>query len=151
MSRPYTLKPDMQCPPRNSILKVPANKAQLNKMLVDGVLDPEFYRMATSKGKTLTLAGVENFIIEISNGKRVDRKDIRCEHEEADPIIAQMAILASLEKKSVMNVTEDTDVFALLLYFYVTNDCKEPMAMYMKSPKSDKSDDRTVIDIRFNC
>ena len=147
VSRPYTLKPDMQCPPRNSILKVPANKAQLNKMLVDGVLDPEFYRMATSKGKTLTLAGVENFIIEISNGKRVDRKDIRCEHEEADPIIAQMAILASLEKKSVMNVTEDTDVFALLLHFYVTNDCKEPM--YMKSPKSDKSDDRTVIDIRL--
>ena len=64
-SRPYQLKPDMLNPPRNSILKVPVNKDQLNGMLVDGVLDLEFYKMATCQGKTLTLAGVENFIIEI--------------------------------------------------------------------------------------
>ena len=133
-SRPYQLKPDMLNPPRNSILKVPVNKDQLNGMLVDGVLDPEFYKMATCQGKTLTIAGVENFIIETSNGVRIDRTDIRCEHEEADPIIAQMAILASLDNKSVRNVTEDTDVFAILLHFYVTHECKD--SMYMKSPKN---------------
>ena len=91
-SRPHSLKPEMLSPPRSSILKVPHNKKQLNHMIVEGLLDPVFYSLATQNGKTLTLAGVENYPIEISSGVRIDRKDIHSEHEEADPIIAQMAI-----------------------------------------------------------
>ena len=120
-------------------------------MLAGGVLDSEFYKMATSQGNTLSIAGVEDYPIEITNGVRIDRKDIRCEHEEADPIIAQMAILASLNNESVLTITEDTDVFSIVLHFYVTHECKHPM--YMKSPKSHMSvkntyEDCTVIDIK---
>ena len=150
-SRPHSLKPEMLSPPRSSILKVPQNKKQLNRMLVDALLDPEFYKLATQNGKTLTIAGVENYPIEITNGVKIDRKDIPSEHEEADPIIAQMAILACLKGEVVLIVSEDTDVFAMVLHFYVTEECKQ--LMYMKSPKGRTADlsnleDRTVIDIK---
>ena len=43
-SRPYTLKLDMLSPPRSSILKVAANKEQLNQMLSDALMKPESYQ-----------------------------------------------------------------------------------------------------------
>ena len=92
-------------------------------MLVDSLLDPEFYKLATQNGKTLIIAGVENYPIKITNGVKIDRKDIPSEHEEADPIIAQMAILACLKGEVVLIVSEDTDVFAMVLHFYVTEEC----------------------------
>ena len=63
-------------------------------MLVEALLNPEFYKLTTQNGKTLIIAEVENYSIEITNGVKIDRKDIPSEHEEADPIIAQIVVLA---------------------------------------------------------
>ena len=75
-------------------------------------------------GHTLTIAGVENYPIEINKGVKNVRRDITTEHEEADPIIGQMAILACIKGDVVLIVSEDTDVFAITLHFYVTSECQ---------------------------
>ena len=161
-SRTYVLKPDMITPPRTCILGVTDCKKQLNVLLSDALLDPEFYKQATSRGQTLIVAGVEDFPIEITNGVRIDRKDIDAHHEEADLIIAQQAIISSKEGDVVSVVSDDTGVFVLLLHFYVLYNCSSNMYMSsFKRPKSstpssiDSSKDpvtsheeRTVIDIK---
>ena len=142
----------MLSPPRSSILKVAANKEQLNQMLSDALMEPEFYQLATAQGNTLTIAGVKDYPIEITSGVRIDRRDIKAEHEEADLIITQQAILSSVQNKKVVVVSEDTDVFAMLLHFYKINECSE--SMYMASPKNrssknqELSGERHVIDIK---
>ena len=125
LSRPYSLKPEMLIPPRSSILKVTQNKKQLNCLLAEALLHPAFYTLATQNGHTLTIAGVENYPIEINKGVKIDRRDIPSEHEEADPIIAQMAILACIKGDVVLIVSEDTDVFAITLHFYVTSEYQQ--------------------------
>ena len=126
-SRPYSVKPEMLIPPRSSVLKVTQNKKQLNCLLAEALLRPAFYTLATQNGHTLTIAGVENYPIEINKGVKIDRRDIPSEHEEADPIIAQMAILACIKGDVVLIVSEDTDVFAITLHFYVTSECQQKM------------------------
>ena len=64
-----------------------ATKEQLNELLSDALMEPEFYQLATAQGNTLTIAGVKDYPIEITSGVRIDRRDIRAEHEEADLII----------------------------------------------------------------
>ena len=105
---------------------------------------------------------MEDFPIEITNGVRIDRKDIDAHHEEADLIIAQQAIISSKEGDVVSVVSDDTVVFVLLLHFYVLYNCSSNMYMSsFKCPKSstpssiDSSKDpvtsheeRTVIDIK---
>ena len=120
-SRPYSLKPEMLIPPRPSIMKVTQNKKQLNCLLAEALLHPAFYTLATQNGHTLTIAGVENYPIEINKGVKIDRRDIPSEHEEVDPIIAEMAILACIKRDVVLIVSEDTDAFAITLHFYVTS------------------------------
>lgn len=143
-SRSHVLTPDMLNLPRTCILKVTKNKEQLNKMLSDSLLEPDFYKLATKKGNTMTIVGVENHPIEITNGIRIDRADIKACHEEADLLIAQQAILASENNQTVSVISDDTDVFVLLLHFYVAHKCTANM--YMSSPKNQA--ERTVIDIK---
>ena len=56
------------------------------------------------------------------NGHTFPRLDLSTTHEEADIIIAQQAIHISKEdpQSKVRVVSDDTDVFALLVYFYST-------------------------------
>ena len=92
-SRQHVLKTDMLSLPWSSIFGVTKNKEQFNKMLVDALMNPDFYTSATQKGHTLTLAGVEDYPMEITNGVMINRRDIISRHEGADLIIAQHAIL----------------------------------------------------------
>ena len=73
-------------------------------------MEPELYQLATAQGNTLTIAGVKDYPIEITSGVRIDRRDIKAEHEEADLIITQQAILSSVQNKKVVVVSKDTDV-----------------------------------------
>ena len=99
--------------PKKSILGVTKNKEQLNRMLADALLDPCFFGPATQKGHTLTLAGIDDAPIEITNGVKIIRHDISSSHEEAGLIIAQHAIIANINNQSVGVVSDDTDVLTL--------------------------------------
>ena len=56
--------------------------------------------------------------MEITDGKTINRQDLRSTHEDADVIIIQHAISSSMNGKRVTVMCEDTDVFVLLLHFY---------------------------------
>lgn len=141
-SRVHILKPDMPTPPKSAILGVSKNKMQLNKMIADALLDPDFYIPATQNGHSLTLAGVNDVPVEISMGERLERTDLSSRHEEADPIIVQHAISRCIQGEKVRVISADTDVFILLLNFYVSHKCTS--ALYMSSPVADRS----IVDLR---
>ena len=68
-----------------------------------------------------------------------NRVDVKSCLEEADLIIGQQAILASENNKTVSVISDDTDVFVLLLHFYVAHKCTANM--YMSSPKNRSAKD----------
>ena len=74
-------------------------------------------------------------------GIRIMRQDMRTTHEEADVIMTSQALQIALEKTPVTVVSDDTDVFLLLLHFTDSNNIDTPV--YMEATKGE----RTVIDI----
>ena len=106
---------------RNAILGACKNKMQLNRLIAESLLDPDFYISATQKGHSLTLAGVDDVPVEIKMRICVEREDLASSHEEADPIIIQHATSRCMQGEKVRVVSDDTDVFLLLLYFCLEN------------------------------
>lgn len=141
-SRVHILKSDMPTPPRSALLGVWKNKIQLNRMIVEALLDPDFYISATQNGHSLTLAGVDDVPVEINMGVRLERTDLSSCHEEADPILVQHAISRCMQGEKVRVISDDTDVFLLLLHFYVSKKCTSDL--YMCSPVANRS----VVDLR---
>ena len=91
-----------------------------------------------------TIAAVSYESVEIIKGIKIDRHDLCSKHEEADILITQHAIAASLPGKSVRFVSDDTDMFVLPVHFY-NYKCEGTTAapMIMSSPVTE----RAVIDI----
>ena len=58
--------------------------------------------------------------MELTSTVTIKREDLRTKHEEADNILAhQMVVVASEENKGVSVISNNTDVFVLLLHNYV--------------------------------
>ena len=142
-SRVHKLTLDMPTPAKQVILTNTKNKIQLNTILVDGLLNSDYYTNATQK-YTLMIAGVSDVPVEIVGGVRINRRDLCSAHEEADVMITQHAIMSSLSGKSVRVMCEDTDVFVLLVHFYhIKCRCSNPAPIIM----SPLVRERAVIDI----
>jgi len=93
----------------------------------------------------LIITGEEPSPFEVNPGGTViNRRDMETHHEEADVIIIQQLLLIDAENHnhSVCIVCDDTDVFVLLLHYYVLKDLHLPVVM--QSPVKG----RAVIDIR---
>ena len=118
MSRILILKTDMPTPPRSAILGVCKNKMQLNRMIAEALADPDFYIPATQNGNSLTIAGMDDVPVEITMGTSIERTGLTSSHEEADPISVQHAISRCMQGENVRVISDDTDVFLLLLHFY---------------------------------
>ena len=93
------------------------NKFQLNAMLVEGLLNSDYYMNATKK-HTVMIAGVSDVPMEIVGSVRIARHDLCSTHEKADIAITQHAISFSLSGTCVRVVCDDTDVLVLLVHFY---------------------------------
>ena len=81
---------------------------------------------------------------QVSRGCKLPRLDLASTHEEADIIITQQAIhLAKEDEGSLIRVVcDDTDVFALLVYFFSKE--KNKSSLTMESPIQGRS----CIDIK---
>ena len=112
---------------------------QLNAMLTEGIIDPGYFTDVT-KTHTLTVAGVRDVSVEITDGLRIDRHDLRSTHEDDDILFAQHAISLSLLGKYVRVVCDDTDVFVLLVHYY-NNRCKcsNSAPMIISSPAKERA------------
>ena len=87
--------------------------------------------------------GVTDVPVQITHDLKINRRDLSSLHEEADVIIAQLAVAMSLEDKSVRVVCDDTDFFVLLEHFH-NRRCSNQAPMIMASSVRD----RAVTDIR---
>ena len=79
----------------------------------------------------------------MNNGVAVNRHDIQTTHGKADLILVQQAYRSVLDDgtRIVWVVSDDTDVFVLLVYFYWKLNLKSKILM------QSTGEDRTLIDI----
>jgi len=68
---------------------------------------------------------------QVSDGQKTPRVDLSSTHEEAEIFLTQQAIHIAKEdpESTVSVVSDDTDVFALLLYFYWSEKLQSTMTM----------------------
>ena len=111
----HKVTPEMPASAIPAILTNTKNKIQLYAMLVEGLLNPDYYTNATQKN-TLTIAGVSDVPMDIVGGVRIARHDLCSTHEDADIVITEHAISCSLSGKCVHVVCYGTDVFVLLVH-----------------------------------
>lgn len=137
-SRKHSLTLHTPLPAQNVVLTVTYNKAQLitliTKYLVDHVED---------NTNELIITAEHPVPISITNGQARTQTNLRNTHEEADVIIVnQLVYLATKGASSISVVSDDTDVFVLLLYFY----CKEKLTceVFMQSCIAG----RRIVDIK---
>ena len=125
----YKLSANSFLPSQKHVLTVTDNKKQLIQiiveMLVSEAVVPGNYQ------NRLIITGQENTPIEIApGGVVIRRQDLRTTHEEADVIIVAQAVYAAKEeRKNVLVVADDTDVYVLLLYHYQAESITLPMKL----------------------
>ncbi len=116
-SRQHQLSMSTPLPPKNVCLTVTKNKVQLIALIC--VHLRLWCDQLPQNGRLLVVTGSEPTPIEISDGIIRERPDLRTTHEEADVIITQQVVhLANAGENSIRVLSDDTDVFVLLLHFY---------------------------------
>ena len=122
---------------RKAVLKTSANKAQLNAFISNEILNDNAFLKSATASHQLVVTGEKTNPVQVFKGHIFPRRDLSTTHEKADTMIAQYAIHISKEdlQSKVRVVSDDTDVFALLVYFYSTR-CLQT-SMTMQSPFQD--------------
>ena len=139
----YQLQLSSKLPAQNIVLTVSENKKQLIGHVVKFLAKDVSLRQHTGTHK-LVLIGEEAVPVQISNGGEVvTRTDLATTHEEADNIIVQQAMMCARtnEQSEITVVSDDTDVFILLVHYYHTENMRNHIIM--ESPIKE----RTAIDI----
>ncbi len=125
------------------LLSVTENKKQLIHILCNELKDDTLFHQEHTQKHKLVITGKDKTPIEISNGGTVIyRRDMDTVQEEADTILVQHMLLAAKETTSGITVlSDDTDVFVILLYHYLQ--AQLTTRVIMESPIKD----RAVVDI----
>ena len=130
-------------PAKATVLKSTQNKIQLYKLFVENMTNLSTAPSTTSMNK-LVVTGEQPEPIEVYRDIVYSRSDMMTTHEEADVIVVQQAMKAvSNGYQEVKVLSDDTDVFALLVHWYDKHEFDAPM--YMESPKKNT---KTCVDIR---
>lgn len=106
---------DTPLPSRNSILTHSCNKIQLTTMIWKQLLQHSEFLP-----HKLVITGTDTIPTELQTpGVVIPRPDLETHHEEADIIIIQQAIcLSRCATNNIKILSDDTDVFVLLVHFY---------------------------------
>lgn len=122
------LRADTPLPSRNSILTHSRNKVQLTTMICTQLLQHNEFLP-----HKLVVTGTDTIPIELQTpGVVIPRPDLETHHEEADVIIVQQAIcLSRCATNNIKILSDNTDVFVLLVHFYRKLNLK--CSMWMES------------------
>ncbi|KAG0725666.1 hypothetical protein GWK47_038169 [Chionoecetes opilio] len=133
-TRVHQLERKTPLPARDAVLKNSANKKQLNTLLCDAILSDDNFLQHATQNHLQRWVGENDMPTQVSKGRKSPRLDLASTHEEADILITQQAIhLAKEDPEShVRVVCDDTDVFALLAYYYLSE--KLQSSLTMQSP-----------------
>ena len=104
----------------------------------------EQYLQQVTQHHRVVVTGDDAVPTQVSKGRKIPRLDIDTTQEESDLIITQQAIHLAKEdgESRVCVLCDDTDVFALLVYFFSRE--QHQSSMTMESPIHDRS----CIDIK---
>ena len=128
-------------PPQKELLTVTENKIKLLDIICEQLL--EIYQAEHAQdAHRLVITGKKVVPVEVFKGIAINRNDFKTFHEEADMIIVQQMLELNTNGISCINILcDDTDVFALLLYYYVH--CHLTCTLTMESTSSN----RMLVDI----
>ena len=118
-ARTHTLTMDTPLPTRETTLKATRTKVQKINLITRTMLD---HCTSIKSQNTLIVTGQYNIPMQTEHGIEILRRDTETTHEEADVIIPQQIHIAKQSRK-VQNfkvICDVTDVFMLLLYYYIT-------------------------------
>ena len=140
-SRRHKLSLQTPLPPQKVVLTVTENKIQLIDIICDQLV--EIYQAEhVQDAHRLVRTGKKVVPVEVFKGIAINRNDLKTFHEEADVIIVQQMLeLATNGISCISILCDDTDVFALLLYYYVH--CHLTCTLTMESTSSN----RMLVDI----
>ena len=127
-------------PPQKVVLTVVHNKVQLINLICNYLINHIHYNQSK-----LVITGQDPTPVQVWNNGTIQREDLKTNHEEADVIIVHhLVIIASgaSDDSYIKVVCEYTDVFVLLIHFYLEKEMT--MNVSMESPWAG----RTIIDIR---
>lgn len=114
-SRRHKLDLHTPLPAQKVVLNVTENKLQLIKLICTYIKE----HAELLANNRLVVTGQDPTPIEVSNGKVTLRHDLRTTHEEADVVIVQQMVHVALTgASSIRVISDDTDVFVLLLHFF---------------------------------
>ena len=118
-SRRHKLSLQTPLPPQKELLTVTENKIKLLDIICEQLL--EIYQAEhVQDAHRLVITGKKVVPVEVFKGIAINRNDFKTFHEEADVIIVQQMLEFNTNGISCINILcDDTDVFALLLYYYV--------------------------------
>ncbi len=103
-------------PPQDVALTVTKNKIQLIDMICDELVSSV---ALLNLPNSFVVTGKSPIPTEVCSGLQIIRPDLKTMHEEADVIIPnQVVYLASLGCCTIKVISDDTDVFVLLLVHY---------------------------------
>jgi hypothetical protein len=139
----FQLSSTAPLPSQKLTLTVTQNKKQLIDIICKDIQQDTKFLQKNTENHKLVITGQDKTPVDIGYGGVItQRNDIATTHEEADNIIVQQAIRVAVnEQKCVTVLADDTDVYILLLYYYLERGIQIPMVM--ESPIKE----RTVVDI----
>ena len=111
----------MNFAPQKVILGVTYNKIQLVDVIVETMLAQK--QQLASTNHKLVVTGRDPVQVEISHGMTICREDLRNAHEEANVIIIHQMLSiveSSTNDINISVISDDTDVFVMLVHFYLS-------------------------------
>ena len=129
-ARLHNLSTTMQMPKQKTILAVPENKKQLIAIIVEDLTTNLHFPDNCSPERKLVVTGQNDTPVEITRVCNIQRQDLRTSHEEADNIIVQQVIyVAKATRNNISVISDDTDVFLLLMYHYAREELSVDVIM----------------------
>ena len=118
---------------REHVLKCTHNKIQLNKLIVQSIMEDTEYLKECTQTHKLVISHEDRVPTEIFKGRKRPLMHLASSHEEADMRIAKHAIHCGRDPEAkVCSIVDDVDVFALQCFFYKQQQLTS--AMIMQSP-----------------
>ena len=99
-SRVHQLNRDFQLPPCDIVLSVTKINMQLNKLILEDILEYRSYLAHATHHHQLILTGQDPTLTTISEGQIYPKLELAWYHEEADIVITQQIVMATCHSDS---------------------------------------------------
>ena len=129
-SRVHKLSAKTPLPTRDAVLKCVANKVQLNRLILELIMNHQEFLDNVTSDYRLFMTGVEPVPTVVHRGRKRAELQLYSTHEEADIRLVMHALWSyEREEARVCVISDDTDVFALLCYHYHKSGSSAPLMM----------------------